>query len=168
MLVPTDSQGLKCGLDPSVIDRPYLIFFDISKCAEPSTPITGCKTPQVCVKECPTTNFIYRFDAMKNLPVGPIVESLICIDSFDKGTLKFHEDIQAAVDANECAWYYLKSTHCEYFVIINILSIDGVRLNSATPSFDKSFNPVFVLFRLYCPRISCYVCPLSIRPVNSF
>lgn len=49
ILVPTDSDGLKCGLDSGVEDKPYLVFFDLTKCLSPKVPITGCPTPQVRV-----------------------------------------------------------------------------------------------------------------------
>ncbi|EDS26040.1 ctl2 [Culex quinquefasciatus] len=46
LLVPTDSKGLKCGVDSEVQDKPYLFFFDISECAKYDVPLYGCKTPQ--------------------------------------------------------------------------------------------------------------------------
>ena len=33
--------------------KPYLIFFDISKCASLTSFTSGCPTPQVCVERCP-------------------------------------------------------------------------------------------------------------------
>ncbi|CAH1402978.1 unnamed protein product [Nezara viridula] len=47
ILRPTDSSGRKCGLDSEVIDRPYLFFFDLTKCADPSVVLNGCDTPQI-------------------------------------------------------------------------------------------------------------------------
>lgn len=47
LLAPIDTFGARCGLDSSVKDKPYLVFFDISKCLSPGTPIVGCPTPQV-------------------------------------------------------------------------------------------------------------------------
>lgn len=44
---PTDSQGRMCGLHESVRDKPYLFFFDLAKCANPSVLTYGCPTPQV-------------------------------------------------------------------------------------------------------------------------
>ena len=52
LLVPTDSQGLRCGLDAKVRDKPYLFFFDLTRCAAPNTAISGCPTPQVCLQLC--------------------------------------------------------------------------------------------------------------------
>lgn len=47
LLVPKDSWGGRCGLDEHVKDKPYLFFFDLTKCFGPFVPFTGCPTPQV-------------------------------------------------------------------------------------------------------------------------
>jgi len=47
LVYPVDSWGQKCGLDDAVIDKKYLYFFDITKCAKPDVVIYGCRTPQV-------------------------------------------------------------------------------------------------------------------------
>lgn len=47
LLAPMDSQGRRCGMDSGLTDKKYLVFFDISKCLSPGTPITGCETSQV-------------------------------------------------------------------------------------------------------------------------
>ena len=46
-MTPTDSEGYKCGYDANVLDKKYLYFFDLSKCASPQTLLNGCDTPQV-------------------------------------------------------------------------------------------------------------------------
>lgn len=57
LLVPKDSAGSRCGVDAHVRDRPYLFFFDLTRCLDPTVPFTGCKTTQVCVTQCPSTNY---------------------------------------------------------------------------------------------------------------
>lgn len=47
LLVPTNTEGLKCGVDSEVKDEPYLLFFNLAKCVDPLVPITGCPTRQV-------------------------------------------------------------------------------------------------------------------------
>lgn len=47
LLVPKDSQGARCGLDSHVYNKPYLFFFDLTKCIGPQVLISGCPTPQV-------------------------------------------------------------------------------------------------------------------------
>lgn len=50
IIVPKDSQGARCGLDSHVKDKPYLFFFDLTKCFGPNVVFTGCNTPQVMSK----------------------------------------------------------------------------------------------------------------------
>lgn len=49
LLVPHDTDGRFCGIDESVIDRPFLFYFDITKCLNPALNIlkSGCPTTQV-------------------------------------------------------------------------------------------------------------------------
>jgi len=47
-----NSEGLRCGFDAEVRDKPYLFFFDLTKCAAPNTIASGCRTPQVCLQLC--------------------------------------------------------------------------------------------------------------------
>lgn len=44
---PTDSNGGVCGYDTQLKDRPYLLFFDLTRCASPTVLTNGCPTPQV-------------------------------------------------------------------------------------------------------------------------
>ncbi|XP_018574274.1 CTL-like protein 2 isoform X2 [Anoplophora glabripennis] len=57
LLVPKDTAGSRCGVDSHVKDRPYLFFFDLTRCLDPRVPFTGCNTTQVCVTQCPSTNY---------------------------------------------------------------------------------------------------------------
>jgi len=47
VLYPTDSLGLVCG-QGNLQDRPYLLFFDLTRCLNPAILTMGCPTPQVC------------------------------------------------------------------------------------------------------------------------
>lgn len=47
LLVPTNTEGLKCGVDSEVKDEQYLLFFNLAKCVDPTVAITGCPTRQV-------------------------------------------------------------------------------------------------------------------------
>ncbi|XP_030745823.1 CTL-like protein 2 isoform X1 [Sitophilus oryzae] len=67
LLVPTDSNGQRCGLDSAVQDKPYLFFFDLTKCFDLTTAFSGCNTPQVCVKSCPDFVFIKNTEYGNNL-----------------------------------------------------------------------------------------------------
>jgi hypothetical protein len=58
-IYPTDTQGRICGAD-SQIDRKYLQFFDIIKCVKYVLIGARCPTPQMCVKQCPTSFYHYK------------------------------------------------------------------------------------------------------------
>ncbi|KAK9875143.1 hypothetical protein WA026_005934 [Henosepilachna vigintioctopunctata] len=57
ILIPKASNGLRCGKDSTVINKPYLFFFDLTKCIGPSVPFTGCPTLQICVEKCPDKKY---------------------------------------------------------------------------------------------------------------
>ncbi|XP_037914056.1 choline transporter-like 2 isoform X4 [Hermetia illucens] len=106
LLVPVDSQGYRCGVDSPVLDKPYLFFFNLEKCISPLVPITGCPTPQVCVKECPNQMFIYEtykgsFEELKS--------KLICQTDKDKENIKDMTDAKNAIQENRCASWYIPS-----------------------------------------------------------
>jgi len=110
LLAPTDSQGLRCGLDAKVRDKPYLFFFDLTKCAEPNAAVIGCPTPQVCVENCPTEHFAF---AVASALGSDWKEKMICrygVSVTDK------VEAEKMIANNTCAGYYLKSRevfrHC--------------------------------------------------------
>ncbi|CAH1236388.1 unnamed protein product [Diabrotica balteata] len=94
LLVPRDSLGRRCGKDTDVLDKPYLLFHDITKCLDPSTPFTGCKTPEVCVSSCPS-----EFDYYRNTKK--------CPDEY-------------LFDETECPPYVLPSTSLLFRCVYNI------------------------------------------------
>ena len=65
LIHPRDSYGQLCGYDEAVKDKPYLLFFDLSACANLSTQLFWliCKTPQICVAECPIWYWDYQHAA---------------------------------------------------------------------------------------------------------
>lgn len=113
LLVPMDSQGARCGLDSHVRDKPYLFFFDLTKCLQP-IPFTGCNTPQVCVKQCPQTLFLldntnyYR------------PEDMICTNDVRPPMTK-NEALRLVSDG-KCARWYLHSESVEKRCLPNIFS----------------------------------------------
>lgn len=113
LLVPTDSKGLKCGVDSEVQDKPYLFFFDISECAKYDVPLYGCKTPQVCVSKCPADQFGFELNACNAATLDTFRSKLICDQTVPKDSLSCSE-IQDNIDRGHCARYYLKSVPCKY------------------------------------------------------
>ncbi|XP_076048718.1 choline transporter-like 2 isoform X2 [Oratosquilla oratoria] len=97
LLYPTDSRGRVCGKDPDLLDKPYLLFFDLTRCASPKVIATGCPTPQVCVSECPQKNWGYT-------GVNVNFKDLICKDGTDK-----NKDTFDLIKDGDCAYYYVES-----------------------------------------------------------
>lgn len=107
---PRDSQGFKCGVDSTVKDKPYLVFFDIKECASPSVLALGCNTPQVCVKKCPEKFFLFDKNECNKEGFNSYRENMICKYNVN---LNSCDDIESAVKSKECAEYYLKSQPCK-------------------------------------------------------
>jgi hypothetical protein len=110
LLVPRDSAGSRCGLDHNVKDKPYLFFFDLTKCFGPTVPFTGCPTTQVCVKECPSEYFYFPNQEEE-------FRKLIC--SYDV-TPTDKIEAKDAVEKKKCAEWYLKSQPCKTISLINL------------------------------------------------
>nr|CAD7197084.1 unnamed protein product [Timema douglasi] len=105
LLLPTDSQGRKCGLDTDVIDKPYLFFFDLTRCIRSNVVLNGCPTPQVCVKSCPEQNFFYS----NSSSLEDIRRDIICKTSIDVSSISTVDEFTGHVDREDCARYYLSS-----------------------------------------------------------
>ena len=68
LLHPTDSDGRFCGAG-NLIDRPYVYFFDWTKCVKalniPANMLKSrpfvCPTTQVCVQQCPNQTSHHTF-----------------------------------------------------------------------------------------------------------
>lgn len=125
LLVPTDSNGLKCGVDSEVQKEPYLVFFDISECAKYDVPLYGCKTPQVCVQECPTEDFRFDLNNCNGNSLSTIRSQLICDRNVQKDQLTCN-DIQSLIDRNRCAKYYRKSVPFSKRCLPDLPSIQNI------------------------------------------
>jgi solute carrier family 44 (choline transporter-like protein), member 2/4/5 len=112
LLVPIDSQGQRCGSDSVVRNKPYLLFFDLSKCADPLVPLNGCPTSQVCVEQCPTEDFYYDKSSCNAGTFNAIKAKLIC--KGDKGIIQNCAQLDDSIETEYCARWYMKSESCEY------------------------------------------------------
>uniref|UniRef100_A0A0B7B198 Choline transporter-like protein n=1 Tax=Arion vulgaris TaxID=1028688 RepID=A0A0B7B198_9EUPU len=99
LIYPQDSEGNLCGLGNKA-NKKYLFFFDLVTCGRmgPGVFIDGCPTPQVCVEQCPDTDYLYLENDRSKL---------ICKDNVDVKTSP-KSDKQLVMD-NDCAAYYFKS-----------------------------------------------------------
>lgn len=113
LLVPTDSEGRKCGVDNEVVNKKYLLFFDLLKCIDPKVPLLGCSTPQICVSECPKTSFFYEERACSPNSIAQILGSLKCKSDVDLSTIRSCNEITRLINDDKCARWYLKSESCK-------------------------------------------------------
>ena len=56
MIYPTNSKGQICGRGDNA-NKPYLLFFDLTRCLNPAVLALGCRTTQVCVSQCPQEKY---------------------------------------------------------------------------------------------------------------
>lgn len=111
--MPTDSQGLQCGVDSAVLDKKYLVFFDLQKCIDPLVPIHGCPTPQVCVEQCPQSTFLFESSKCTAAALPSIKEQLICTRDVIVENIAECQHVEELIARNQCAPWYLKSESCE-------------------------------------------------------
>ncbi|XP_059622813.1 choline transporter-like 2 isoform X2 [Phlebotomus argentipes] len=132
LLVPTDSQNNRCGVDSNVLNKPYLFFFDLSRCVDITVPINGCPTPQVCVEKCPDEPFL--FDMLsQDERIENIRDRLICDVDVDKNDITSHAMAKEYVDNNRCARWYLQSVPFLNRCISDLLT-------SSCPRIPKSYS----------------------------
>jgi len=129
LLHPTDSEGRVCGLAENLVHKPYLFFFDLTQCANPTVLTHGCPTPQVCVSTCPGESFVAVERAV--LDEAGTKDKLICKENVtvDRRT------VQDLVSRGDCASWYIQSTpvagRC-FPTLPNVSTIDDV-IFSKTP-----------------------------------
>eukprot|EP00731_Ephydatia_muelleri_P024033 Em0016g304a len=164
IIYPVDTNGQLCGYDAKVKDRPYLIFFDLIKCAKLfniTTLINGnldtsalftCPTQQViqwvwvCVAECPSKAEL----GLRNNPVcvdGVNTSQFLNISDFSvfsiaDGRIK---SLVELIATEKCAPYYLPSTPVAGRCIPSFINLDDfisstLNLNTSTTSSGLQGN----------------------------
>ena len=111
--MPSDSDDNICGVDKGVKTKPYLLFFDLTKCAYATAAIFGCPTPQMCVEKCPDSPF---FGAVPGLlsqtELHPLVAARLkaslryCLPGVNRTRLTYAR----LVDGYHCAPWYVSSS----------------------------------------------------------
>ncbi|XP_037300767.1 choline transporter-like 2 isoform X4 [Manduca sexta] len=117
LLAPIDSKGRRCGLDSGLEDKKYLVFFDISKCLSPDSPIVGCSTPQVCVSKCPE-RFIRFGTELTPATMEQLRSSMVCTDDVNVRDMTYNQAMQY-IKENKCAPYVLQSQPALYLCYKN-------------------------------------------------
>jgi len=90
LLQPTNSRGEVCG-QANQTGKPFLLYWDLTRCAGISTDVGSCPTPQLCVEECPNTywsssqgmasgveQFCNNLPADRATPISQLVEEWTC------------------------------------------------------------------------------------------
>lgn len=151
LLYPTDSSGLVCGHDTAVKDRPYLVYFDLLKCAQmgPSVVALGCPTPQVCRKSCTKEYFVY-LEIQAKAGIGLLtqtdIDKMVCKDGVALTTSSTQEQIFKLVTDGDCAAYYVETTdvvgRCIPSIFKTVLetSKDLLSYSSNVNGTNKTFN----------------------------
>lgn len=135
LLDPLDSDGNLCGRG-NLTDKPYLFFFDLLACvrAGATVLISGCPTPQVCVSECPQSNYVFAEHSSSD-------DENICLTSADRS-----RSLSDLVQDNECAAYYVKSEpildRCVPKALADILQNGDLLTAAGKALVDKSGTPV--------------------------
>ncbi|KAL0850385.1 hypothetical protein ABMA28_012206 [Loxostege sticticalis] len=108
LLAPIDTKGRRCGLDSGLVDKKYLVFFNIAQCLKPGTAITGCPTQQVCVKECPSKTVIFE-NELTPATFPALKQYMVCTDEVNMNDLTYTQAINY-IQQERCASYVLRST----------------------------------------------------------
>ncbi|CAD6185560.1 unnamed protein product [Caenorhabditis auriculariae] len=116
LIFPTDSDYRRCGsFRPgyyNMTDRPYLLYFDITKCISYASALGGCQTPQICVSACPNRYFSYLQLQTSITPSDfqrQINEALYCTDDVDKTKITSFSVLRTLVQTGKCVSYTVKS-----------------------------------------------------------
>lgn len=110
-LSPSDSNGQVCGRNKNVSKNPYLFFFDITECTSPMIFVHRCQTPQVCVENCPNTDWSVKevLDAKDPIDWLTVQKALICVSPDLNKLVNSKEVLKNFTSSNQCAKYYTKS-----------------------------------------------------------
>jgi len=109
VIYPTNSAGEVCGRG-EMMDREVLLIFDLTQCLNAAVMVTGCPTQQICVNECPGSNFF----PLMALKAGEGEESIkarmrpFCQPVSD-GVMRA-KTVEDLVTEEICPPWYLKST----------------------------------------------------------
>ncbi|XP_048587230.1 choline transporter-like protein 4 [Nematostella vectensis] len=105
LLNSVDSYGNICGYDTGFVDKPKLVFFDLTECINPTALSTqlfsySCPTKQICRPSCPDINALgYNVNASQ----------MVCDYDVNPTGLTILEKMEL-IKQKKCAPYYLKST----------------------------------------------------------
>uniref|UniRef100_A0AC35UF86 Choline transporter-like protein n=1 Tax=Rhabditophanes sp. KR3021 TaxID=114890 RepID=A0AC35UF86_9BILA len=114
ILYPSDSNGRFCGTAKKgyydLTSKPYVLFFDLTKCISWSTFLSGCSTRQVCVSTCPAKYFSYiELQANFGQSWQSAMKDIVCADEEMKQQITSFETLRAYVQNGYCTSYTVSS-----------------------------------------------------------
>lgn len=126
LLLPLDSMGRRCGDDSEVLNKPYLFFFDLTKCATAASVFNGCPTPQICVEGCPKDYWIAQeyTSGYKAFDVKDVQSHLLCTSDGIASTVVDKDMLKTVTDNNTCASYYIPSSSLYNRCIPNLANLN--------------------------------------------
>uniref|UniRef100_F1KVQ8 Choline transporter-like protein n=1 Tax=Ascaris suum TaxID=6253 RepID=F1KVQ8_ASCSU len=147
LIHPTDSNGRMCGVELqgyyNLRSKPYLFYFDLTKCISYSVVFSGCQTPQICVAKCPLKTFTYL--QMQSVPSGAqfqadVQSSIICKANVPMKQIQDFATLRSYVERGECASYTVPSAavlgRCLPQIILNLGSA-AQKAQEANSSLDR-------------------------------
>ncbi|CAB3400589.1 unnamed protein product [Caenorhabditis bovis] len=115
LIFSTDSEFRRCGsIVPNYYNfsnRPFLLYFDLTKCISYATALGGCQTTQICVEKCPSSYYSY-LQLRKASPqeIQKQVQNMVyCTDDVDKNSINSFQVLQQLVEKQKCVSYTVKS-----------------------------------------------------------
>ncbi|XP_026466884.1 CTL-like protein 2 [Ctenocephalides felis] len=110
ILNPADSLQRKCGVHPDVKDKPYLLYFDLLKCAQNGPLHSPCFTPRVCVEKCPDEDFSFNDEYIKKTDFVTLREKIICKPEVNMTRDLFdYKSARELIENRDCLGSYFRS-----------------------------------------------------------
>lgn len=81
-----------------------------------TSPLIGCETTQICVKECPKESFIFIHDHCNPTNFQAMRERLICQTDVKIDRIQNCQEIEERIKKDDCARWYSESETCKLVI----------------------------------------------------
>uniref|UniRef100_A0A0N5BAG2 Choline transporter-like protein 5 n=1 Tax=Strongyloides papillosus TaxID=174720 RepID=A0A0N5BAG2_STREA len=141
---PVDSYGRLCGVDKpgyyNFSKKPYVLYFDLTKCISWLTFLSGCPTKQVCVEKCPNKYFSYLELQTSSILNKADLSDMVCVDDSIKDQITSFNILKQYVQMGYCTAYTVNSVpwlgRCIPQILVNVA--DSVeKLQASNGSLDR-------------------------------
>jgi len=109
VLYPTDSQGNICG-EGGMLNRPYLLLFDLTQCLNPAVLISGCVTKHICVARCPSSTYSAYGSSALGRGEDEIKDTIFPFCNVETRDQLNTATVKQLIDNHICPPWYLSST----------------------------------------------------------